>query len=491
MPATRCAYDIRVLVVPGGSVPPHTSDHFSPFFLPTMASVEGSTSIQEYAAHLLEVADVVHQSNHQRKVKLDVLTNKSLFDSDRSFALDDSTRSAVDCELTNASAEEGPSVNLPLPEKKKSKSQRISDLKQQVMDCNKALLTLRANADLKHRKLELQLADLKSILESSRNELKKAKAENQKLEKDNQVMEESLQNLVGTGQAEWLKAIKVRNDALEAELHRVKLEREDTFVDSEIMKKAMAACAQCARKLPNRAPSVRHIKGAARQSLWTSFNTALKGLTAEAESTPLPLDRTHRISSLSMAQPPQEDMLAFQEQFDQIKLNHESDMNTIDEQIHNAVEELRSEGSSPLFKSMTRGPVKHHSDKKKSREKCTDEHRNVIGGISSLDSFFMTASKGLSLKSEELDEECSIFSMSRSVATAPDGDMRRKKKKSLRRKKEKSSSNGIHDRRALLSANSNFRQSFRASLIGLGEEVSGAAKANTPKETSSDAAGQL
>ena len=434
-----------------------------------MASAGESSSIQEYAAHLLEVADVVHQSNHQKQVKLETLMSEGLFGSD-SFTLDDSVRSAADSDVhATADAARAKSRSH---DKKKAKSQKMAELKQQVLDCNKALLALRANADLKVRKLELQLADLKSNLESSRNELESAKTEIQRLEKNNQVMEGELHTLVDEGQAEWQKTIKRKSDVLEEELQNVKHERDYAIADNESMTNVMKICAQCVKKLPNRVPSARPIK-VERPSLWNTFNTALQGLTAEAESIPTPIDRTHRTVSTSIKEPPQ-DALDFQEQSDQIKLNLEADIDALEKQTHHNAEALKSEGIASLSTSSSRRRKKQHGGK-------------LAGDVSALDSFFAAASKGLSLHSEEMDEERSMFSASRSVSTAPVGNSHLKKKKASRRKEEKSSSNGRKDRRAGMTAASNFRQSFRASIAGLGEEVFGAAKGNTPNETNSDA----
>jgi hypothetical protein len=38
----------------------------------------GVSTLQEHASHLMAVADAVHESNHQRKEKLDVLMNEDL-----------------------------------------------------------------------------------------------------------------------------------------------------------------------------------------------------------------------------------------------------------------------------------------------------------------------------------------------------------------------------------------------------------------------------
>jgi hypothetical protein len=90
-----------------------------------------------------------------------------------------------------------------------------------------------------------------------------------------------------------------------------------------------------------------------------------------------------------------------------------------------------------------------------------------------------------------MDEECSLFSMTRSVATAPVGDTSTKrKKKSSRHEENKSLSSGMRDRCRsyyMLSGGTPFRESFRESLLGLGEEVSGASKTNMPDWTPLDA----
>ena len=456
------------------------------------ASMEETSSIQEHAAHPMEVSDAVHQSNHQMQEKLDVL-----FDSDASFVNDESMEASDGSEMQVTADEAAPELNgspstveveLPLPEQKKLKFDTESELKPQIIDCNEAVVTIQENADLKYLKLESQLSDLKASLGTARNDLDQAKAQIQRLEKENLMMEENLQNTVGKDHAELLKVIKLKNDDLEALLQKVKLERDNALADNEAMTKAMTDCAQCAKKLLNRAPAAEQAKSATKMSFWESFNVAIVGLTAEAELTPASPVTLRRASAV-MKQPPQ-DMFVLHDQPTQVQKSLQVDIEAIEKQVLGELKALESEWSKPSSKSSSRGHRKRHSDKTKDREKAKNKPVNAIGGISSLDSFFASASHGLSLQSEEMDEECSLFSMTRSVATAPVGDTSTKrKKKSSRHEVQKSSSSGMRDRRRsyMLSGGTPFRESFRASLLGLGEEVSGASKTNMPDWTPLDA----
>ena len=461
------------------------------------ASTEEAHSIQERAEHLLEVADVVHQSHDRRKEKLQVLMSASA-DSFSSISgtdtldINDSTQSTgSERELTvhrehqqtgsSSSPKDMHMDQIASTEKKKSRFQTVSELKQHILDCNRALTTMQENADLKCRKLELQVVDLRSTLESVRAGLGSANTYTQRLEKEKQMLEENLQKAVGKDQAEWLKKTKLKSEDLEQNLAQVTLERDDAEKDNEIMKRAMDDCDQCVKKIPDRQPSLRNINcnetETTGSSFWNTFTVAFKGLTAETEATPVSVSPPERQRPVYAAtkQPPRE-MFLFKEQSNQIKEDLEADIEAMERQMQEDVDALKSEWSKPLPKVSGRGRRKYHDRKKHHRSKNTS-----IAGIATLDSFFASASEGLSLESEEMDEERSLFNISRSVTTAP-VDRKRRKKKSQHRHDHSKPSSGDDDRRGSYmptGKSASFRNNFRASLLGLGdEEVSAASGSN-------------
>lgn len=480
----------------------------------TSADENVGVSIQEHASHLMAVADAVHESHHQRKEKLDVLMNETTFGSEYHGDLDESMVSLTTADIeqdssstTNSKAnvtsppvaedinDSSESKNVPSAtadakdkagDKKKSRFQTVSELKQQVLDCNRALLTMQENADLKYRKLELLVVNLKSNLETVKADLECANMDKQKLEAEKQFLEGSLQKAMGERQqADWVPGDTLKtpgsSNKVDVSLDKVTRERDDAMAEKKLMKEVMADCAQCSQKLIDSKKKQVH-SGANHiprtgASLWSTLNVAIRGLTAEADATaPTSPDIRMRPVSAELRQPPKE-MFLFKEQSNQIKLDLEADIVALEKKMQDDVEALKSEWSKPSPTSIVRGRRKHRNDGKKHRDRSRKEgssnRSSSIGGVGSLDSFFASAAQGLSLESEEMDEERSLFSMTRSVATAPVGQ-RRSKKNDHSRKKVSSSSSETDFRASYMSSgkSTSFRQSFRASLLGLGDEVS-------------------
>jgi hypothetical protein len=328
--------------------------------------------------------------------------------------------------------------------------------------------------------------------------LEGANTEIQNLEKEKLMLQESLQKAVGKDQAEWLEQTKLKTERLEKNLAEVEQERDQAVKDNEIMKKAMTDCSQCVKKIPHRPNSSRKItatttsSSSSSTSWWSSMSTALMGLNDEAEATPVSPQRQRGLVDA----PPQE-MFRFQDQTHQIKENLEADIEAMERQMKDDVNALKEEWSKPPKSSgRRRRSRKHRSSKSK------DGDDDIIGGIGSLDAFFASASQGLSLESEEMDEEQSFYG-TRSIASAPVGSRRRRKKKhsgggshhhrSTQRKSSSTSDDGKGtpeiNRRGTYGASGrsmSFRENFKASLIGLGDEVSVAGDEEDPADIEPD-----
>mmetsp|Transcript_18884 Transcript_18884/g.31223 ORF Transcript_18884/g.31223 Transcript_18884/m.31223 type:complete len:468 (+) Transcript_18884:200-1603(+) len=425
------------------------------------------TSVQDRAEKLLAEADVVHQSSNERKEMLEGMMDQNVLDSNSS--LNDSAQSLGETDLAAAEKKK---------QEKKSRFQTVSELKQQVQDCQKALLTMQENANLKYRKLELQIVETRSAFDLAKSDLAGAKMEIQNLEKEKGVLQESLQETVGKDQADWLEQTKLKTKQLEDKLAEVKVERDQAEKNNVIMKKVMTDCSQCVRKVPHRPASSRNLT-VAPASWWSSVSSAMMGLNEEAEATPASPQLQRSLIDPTKQPPPE--MFEFQEQTHQIKEDLEAGIEAMERQMKDDVDLLKDEWSKPSTKSS--GRRRRHGDRKKHRKSKDGE--GVIGGIGSLDAFFASASQGLSLESEEMDEEQSFYG-SRSIASAPVGRRRKKKKHSSqhRHTSRKSSSasddgngNGDDDinRRGHYGSKGrsmSFRENFKASLIGLGDEVS-------------------
>jgi hypothetical protein len=434
-----------------------------------------SPSVQEHAQHLLAAADVVHKSNHERKEMLEVMMDQKVFDSNST--LNDSSASMGD--VTDLSPVNGADKDKG---GKKSRFQTVSELKQQVQDCHKALLTMQENANFKYRKLELQVVEMRASLDSTMTDLEGASTEMQNLEKENLMLQESLQKAVGKDQAEWLEQTKLKAQRLEKSLAEVEQERDQAVKDNETMKKAMKACSQCVKKSPHRPSSSRNLAAttSSSSSWWSSVSTALMGLNEEAEATPASLQIQRGLVDV----PPQA-TFHFQDQTHQIKENLEADIEAMERKMKDDVNALKEEWSKPPKSS---GRRRRSRKIRKSRDGGDED---IIGGIGSLDAFFASATQGLSLESEEMDEEQSFYG-SRSIASAPVANRRRRKKTS-----SSSTISGSHHRSRKSSSASDdgrggngsveinrrgtygtsgrsmsFRENFKASLIGLGDEVS-------------------
>lgn len=443
-------------------------------------SPESERNVQARAEQLLAEADVVHQSNHDRKEMLEGMMDAKAFDSggglDDSMASFRSVETAPPSSATFNTDKDKDKDKDKQAEKRKSRFQTVSELKQQVQDCHKALLTMQENANLKYRKLELQNVELKAALDGAKHDIDSSNSQLQNLEKEKQMLEESLQLAIGKDQADFLSDLKTENGKLLQAMAEMKLERDAANTDKETMRKAMTACSVCSRKIPDQQPPAKVTKGT---SFWSSFNQAMKGLTTEAEVTASP----QRRRSLLVEKPPAPPDLLFKEQSELIKVELEADIEAMEKQMKDDIEALKSEWTKPSPKSSGRGRRRHHSSKKNGKRTNDNNVSAVVAGFGSLDAFFASASHELNLEDEQMDEERSFYSMSRSVATAPvTGTKKRRKKKKSSSHHRKSSTNDNNsssndhsngDRRGMYSSQSKtIRESFRAQLLGLGDEVS-------------------
>jgi hypothetical protein len=470
--------------------------------------ISSSSNVQERAEHLIAVADAVHHSNTQRKEKMNLLlienakiSNENFDDSSSNVIFDgafDANIQHIDQESqsstsNNNQTEEDCSFTIVNSEKRKSRFQTVSELKQQILDCNKALLTLQENADLKYRKLELKLTHLKSTLETSKLDLENANKKVQELEKENNVLQQNLQQAIGKDQVEFLASFTHKETQMELETQKIMRERDQVIAENETIKKMMDACTKCRSSILASQVSKQPAHASKATGLWQSLKqAALKGLDAEAEVTPVTPEIKPRPVVVTRQPPPQQ-MFLFREQSQRLKLDLEADIDSLEKQMKDDIEALKTEWSKPV--SMQNGRNRRKQQNKKQRPKPKGREPPVIGGLSSLDSFFASASQGLDLQSEEMDEERSLFSLSRSVASAPvatTARRRRKKKSNYPTDMEDtstvaSSSASMVDPRQHYrnsSRSTSFRDNFRASLLGLGSEISRlSAKRDTKPET--------
>ena len=350
---------------------------------------------------------------------------------------------------------------------RRPRSQTVAELKQQLQDCHNALLTMRENANLKYRKLELEFVETKSALSATRAELDVAKVECQNLEKDKQVLADKLSRAVGDDKAAWLNNMQEKTKQLERALSISKLERDDKVRANDELRAIMTSCPRCRRTLPQAAQPL--TKAQSVRSLWgwgESLTGALVGgLNDEAEATPSPQPQKKPVD-MSRPQPPPE-MFSVMEQSERIKEDLEADIEEMERQMKSDIESLKSEWA--------KAPKVHHREKssKKTEKKKKSKKKSSNKGISSLDSFFSTATAGL--EDEEMDEEKSFFSMSRSVKTDTHVDKARRKKHKNKSRKKSSHAATDEDlgRRTTFRTRGkglSIRDNLQEKILGLGEE---------------------
>ena len=418
---------------------------------------------QEHATRLLEVADVVLESHDNHRKMLGMIMDDQIFASQST--VESGATGGPDTEETRQSSDDTKDSDDRAKKEKRPRHQTVSELKQQLQDCHNALLTMRENANLKYRKLELEFVDLKATLSTTRAELDVAKAECQNLDKEKQILSDKLAKAVGEEKAEWFENLQASYQNLEKELSLTRLEREEKTRANEELRKIMRSCSRCRRFLPqsqqvlSRNTSVKSLWG------WESLAGAIVGLDQEAQATTSP-QLQKSLMDPTQPQPPPE-MFTFMEQSQRIKEDLEADIEAMERQMKDDIESLKNEWSrAPKIYNRERSGKKNDKPKKDRKSKKKSK------GMSSLDSFFSSATAGL--EEEEMDEEKSFFSLSRSVNTAPGHLEKRKKKKQKHRKKSNQPAiNEENDRRGNFRAEGkgkSLRNNLQEKIKNLGQE---------------------
>jgi hypothetical protein len=454
-----------------------------------MASNTGEDSdVRDKAERLLEVANVVQSSNNERNSLLAAMVN---FAADGGLENFEDSAASLEAVTLLAEAHKVPQNTQggTIPSRSghasterrsgtvtpTSRSQTIAELKKQLQDSHKALLTMQENANLKYRKLELQAVELKTTFEKTQKELAITTEQLEKVSREKAQIAESLEKAVGKGHADLIVSLERKNIEAKDKLTEVSRERDDAIKEGDIMRKAMSACSLCSHKIPKNIEmhrdSLSRSFSETATSFWNTVSIALIGLNDEAKFTSAPLPKEPLTTGSS---PTSESKLHFKAQSTQIKRDLEADIEEMEKEMKQDIEALKKEWATPPSRVVPNGRKRYHE--KKSRSRSTGNPNSVIAGISSLDAFFASATHGL--EDEEMDEEKSFFSKSRSVATAPAATQRRKKKKKRSSHKASGASDdeggnddNSTDIRAQFRKTLSFRQNLRAKLLGLEEEV--------------------
>jgi hypothetical protein len=376
---------------------------------------------------------------------------------------------------------------------KKSRFATVSELKAQLQDCHNALLTMRENASLKYRKLELEYVNLTASFALVQSELDQERAKSAQLAKEKLHVQRQLQEAIGTDYAIWITKLEESQYQVGQKLALEKLERAELSEYNAQLQQIMGECGRCQRRMPQKG-HYNATRGSANgtpvtpkpvSSLWGSLMSAVKDMDPSLgnEETDVVVagnanHATFNSSSANLnispkAQPPPE-MFLFQQQSQQMKDDLEADISAMEKEMSDEIVNLKNQwGSTPKVFAGGKNKNKKSSKKRSSSKKKPD-------AFGSLDDFFGAATAGL--EDEEMDEEKSFFSLQRSVSTMPD---KRKKKKKRSNKKSDSDDEEMKeemkeelaaeleseaDRRALMTAAVQSKKSFRDRLMGFATE---------------------
>ena len=358
--------------------------------------------------------------------------------------------------------------NLTMNNKKYfSRIATVSELKTQLQDCHTALLTMRQNANIKYRTLELEYVALTASMAQVQTELDHEQAKSQQLIKEKAYLQKQLKEALGTDQALWVQKLEDSCFQVGRKLALEKMEREELTEQHARLVQIMSECTLCQRRLPiiNKQGKV--------AGLWGTLLSAVKDMDpslGSEENEVMVKSNSFNSFIPSKAQPPPEMFIVQQQHSD------------LDTDI-SATEQQMSDDGTESKNQWGRSPKGHMgTKKKKSPGKKRSSSKKKVDAFGSLDDFFGAATAGL--MDEEMDEEKSFFSMQRSVASSiPE----RRKKKKKRSKKETGAMSdddervkevleadeldSIQDRRDLMKAAGQSRKSFRERLMGLGAEV--------------------
>ena len=415
---------------------------------------ESVESMKEKAERLIHQADIVHDSNlktskKKREMLLADSSDGGVGGSSRrstSFSELDAPSSSNDVDTqserpkrnsaimrrSNSSAADSSSSTST---RRKSRFQTVSELKQQLQDVRQALVDMQENASVKYRKLELEFVDLKAQLSTTKSDLDSSRQQVQQLAQARDTLQHSLEKSLGRDKADWFQQLEQTTSNLQKECSLLRIERDELKRDVDVMHKAMVYCSRCKHKLPDHRHPDNHNNNAtnapatlersissgtaataATTSFWESVRGAMFNLGSEATSTTTDTPTT-----------PAQQITKVQSQ--RIKDDLEADIEEMEQQMKNEIEHLKAEWTKPPSKS---------SRKKKKKHERRGSGSSVIsfGGVGGLENFLKDATAGL--EHEEMNEEMSLFSKSRSVSSAPANSSRhrRKSKKSRKRSKE-------------------------------------------------------
>ena len=498
-----------------------------------------AASPQERAAMLINKVDVVISSNQARRDMLSSIenqfTNTSSFDVSET-SLDTSEKEKGDTFDGHASL---PVIKTPIAKltvdrlprtvdrlldaessssrrsvssassSKKSRFLTVSELKAQLQDCHNALLTMRENANLKYRKLELEYVNLTSSLALVQSELDQERAKSAQLVQDKLRVQRQLEEAIGTDQATWIAKLEESQFQVGQKLALEKLERAELSEYNSQLLQVMGECGRCQRRIPQRGAAQHHCSNGGAtphttpvrtpkpmvvSSLWGSLMSAVKEMDPSLghEETDVSVVGKHHVnhhatfnsssSNLNVspkAEPPPE-MFLFPQQSTPVNDDLEADISAMEKEMmsdNNMVHHMKHTSSSgSKHKSSSSKKSSSSNNKKRSSSKKKSDN-NAFG---SLDDFFGAATAGLI--DEKMDEEKSFFSLQRSVG----GKRKKKKKRSSNNKKlydsddeevkkemaqEEMESSEADDRRVSMKAAMQSKKSLRDRLMGFATEA--------------------
>ena len=369
---------------------------------------------QRKAQQLLDMADAVEQSNRHRKNIVNEMNEQRLAiieDFENSFAsVDPGTISISAVETTSPE-----SAKSKVKMGKNSKTKVIASLKQQLRDCQNALVEIKENAALKQIKLEMEYEDL---IES----YTKLEAAKDQTQRENEALKRKLASAVGDIHVERLAELESAQAKLEMEVERVKLERDKAKKETGELRSLCCEPCQSKMNIPAEEPTPSLMR-----SVWSLFQ-----LDEEARAT----EETSKVVAIgdgAYQQPPKKIVIIRTEEPQYIDDNLESPHLINDNEKKTAAIEKPQRTTSGDDLEITKKKMKNdiekmHNEWKQPRKKRVDTHREqhelrnkrseqTKSARNTLESFFSHATAGL--EDEEMEEEMSLFSLQRQCRSLP------------------------------------------------------------------------
>lgn len=302
-----------------------------------------SLSVQNRAERLLELANEVQKSNNERQGKMQDIMNET-----KDYSSDYDRMETSD-----------------------------EELKYQLQECRKALVTVQENANLKYRKLELQCSELHSALESSKGELSKAQSEIESLKAEKKRLFHHphyfFQKMEG-GAAEDLATLfiqtKAKCDHLETELTRI--ERINKHEKKQESNTSSSICSNCKKNLLNKSSKEESsvTVGSSSVSFWNSLN---KGMVTSPDSEALNVsnekaakhEETKNEVMPNVIQPELDKSTSTY--LNKMKLDLEADIKAMEIKMNQEVEEIRSKFASSKLTTYNSATMEQKGSRRKGK----------------------------------------------------------------------------------------------------------------------------